>query len=225
MKKIAVVTGASYGIGRETCKALASDGFHVIAVARTTNEIEGLSAENSNIESYTLDITNEEAVNDFIKYIGDKKISVLVNNAGGGATNLPVVDDSLDRWRYTYDLNVLAPVNLIRLLVPNMIKNENGHVVFITSTCGHYVYRGGSGYTVAKHAEVALAELLRMEMLYQNVRVTEIAPGNVNSRNQGDAENRLTPEDVAEAVRWSVSMPKHVNVESIKLLHINNSIR
>lgn len=225
MKKIAIVTGASFGIGKATCRALSSDGFHVIAVARSTDEIEDLALGDPNIESYTLDITDEDAVSQFVSYLGDKDVSVLVNNAGGGATNLPIINDSLDRWRYAYELNVLAPVNLTRLLVPSMIKNEDGHVVFITSTCGHYVYRGGSGYTVAKHAEVALSELLRMEMLYQNVRVTEIAPGNVNSRNQGDAENRLTPEDVAEAVRWSVSMPKHVNVESIKLLHINNSIR
>jgi len=221
--KTAIVTGASFGIGKEICKALSNDGINVIAVGRSKKELDALAKDCSNILPYVLDITDENEVLKFVKSLD--RVDILINNAGGGATNNHIKDDLMDSWRYSYEINVLAPVNLSRLLIPNMIKNKMGDIVFITSTCGHFVYSGGSGYTVSKHAEVALSELLRMELIGTGIRVTEIAPGNVNSRNQGDPDNSLTPQDVAESVRWAISMPKHVNVESIKLLHINNSIR
>ena len=222
MKKV-VVTGASFGIGKETAILLSQSGFYVVAVARSKDEIEDLSNNYKNIVSYELDITNEKDVQNFVDKIGP--IDVLINNAGGGATNTFLYNDIVDSWRRSYEINVLAPVNLSRSFLPNMIKNSDGHIIFITSTCGHFVYPGGSGYTVSKHAEVALAELLRIELLGTGIRVTEIAPGNVNSRGGGDAKNSLTPQDIAESIRWSISMPKHVNIESIKLLHVNNSIR
>ena len=90
---------------------------------------------------------------------------------------------------------------------------------------GHFVYRGGSSYTVAKHAEVALAEILRFELFKSNIRVTEIAQGNVNSRGDRDPGNSLNAEDVAEAIRWSIMVPKHVNIEKLSILHINNLSR
>ena len=221
--KTAIVTGASFGIGKEICKALSNDGINVIAVARSKKELDILAKDYSNILPYVLDITDENEVLKFVESLD--RVDILINNAGGGATNNYIKDDLIDSRRYSYEINVLAPVNLSRLLIPNMIKNKKGHIVFITSTCGHFVYSGGSGYTVSKHAEVALSELLRMELIGTGIRVTEIAPGNVNSRNQGDPDNSLAPQDVAESVRWAISMPKHVNVESIKLLHINNLIR
>ena len=222
MKKV-VVTGASFGIGKETAILLSESGFNVIAVARSKDQLEHLSNNYKNITTYELDITNEKDVQSFVDNIGE--IDVLVNNAGGGATNRLLHDDLIDSWRHSYEINVLAPVNISRSLLPNMIKKSDGHIVFVTSTCGHFVYTGGSGYTVSKHAEVALSELLRLELLGTGIRVTEIAPGNVNSRGDGDVNNSLTPQDVAEAIRWSISMPKHVNVDSIKILHVNNSIR
>jgi NADP-dependent 3-hydroxy acid dehydrogenase YdfG len=223
--KTAIVTGASFGIGRAIATLLSESGFNVIAVARSRDEIKGLSDEHKHISSYVLDITDEIEVSKFIDSLGDIEIDLLVNNAGGGATNQKVHNDILEKWRQAYEINVVAAVNLSRLVIPNMIKNKDGHIIFITSTCGHFVYPGGSGYTVSKHAEVALAELLRMELIGTGIRVTEIAPGNVNSRGDGDANNSLSPNDVAEAVKWSALMPKHVNIESIKMLHINNSIR
>jgi NADP-dependent 3-hydroxy acid dehydrogenase YdfG len=222
MKRV-VVTGASFGIGRATAILLSQNGFDVVAVARSVKEIQSLSENYKNIVAYELDITNEKAVQDFVNEIGD--VDILINNAGGGATNRLLHEDLIESWRSSYEINVLAPVNLSRSFLPNMIKNSNGHIVFVTSTCGHFVYGGGSGYTVSKHAEVALSELLRLELLGTGIRVTEIAPGNVNSRGGGDINSSLTPQDIAEAIRWAISMPSHVNVDSIKILHVNNSIR
>jgi len=221
----AIVTGASFGIGKAISIALAKDGINVIAVARNKDELDLLAKSYDNIKSYPLDITDEKAVASFIESIKDTQIDILINNASGGGTNKKVVDDLISNWRLAYEINVVAPVNLSKMLIPNMIKNKDGHVVFITSTCGHYVYSSGSGYAIAKQAEVALTELLRMELIGTGVRVTEVAPGNVNSRQAADVYNSLNAEDIAEAVRWSVTLPSHVNVESIKMLHINNPIR
>jgi len=221
----AIVTGASFGIGKAISIALAKDGINVIAVARNGEELRSLSENYDNIKAYQLDITDEDAVADFIESINDIEIHILVNNASGGGTNKKVIEDLINNWRLAYEINVVAPVNLSKMLIPNMIKNNDGHVVFITSTCGHYVYSSGSGYAIAKQAEVALTELLRMELIGTGVRVTEIAPGNVNSRQAEGVYGSLNAEDIAEAVRWSVTLPSHVNVESIKILHINNPIR
>lgn len=223
--KNAIVTGASFGIGKAISIALAKDGINVIAVARNGEELRSLSENYDNIKAYQLDITDEDAVADFIESINDIEIHILVNNASGGGTNKKVIEDLINNWRLAYEINVVAPVNLSKMLIPNMIKNNDGHVVFITSTCGHYVYSSGSGYAIAKQAEVALTELLRMELIGTGVRVTEIAPGNVNSRQAEGVYGSLNAEDIAEAVRWSVTLPSHVNVESIKILHINNPIR
>lgn len=225
MKEVAVVTGASYGIGSEIAKSLAESGYSVIAVARSLDKIKDLSDNNEGIDYYELDITDEVAVQKFVAYLEDKNISVLVNNAGGGASNLEIIKDSTDMWKYAYSLNVLAPMNLSSKIAPLMIKNKKGHIIIVTSTCGHFVYHGGGGYTVAKHAEVAFSELLRMEMIPHGIRVTEIAPGNVNSRKQENMYGMLDPEDIAESVRWAASLPDHVNVESIKILHVKNPIR
>jgi NADP-dependent 3-hydroxy acid dehydrogenase YdfG len=222
MKRI-LVTGASFGIGKSICESLAKEGHTVIAVARSLEELKKLSMSYSNILSYSLDITNLESLDILAKEIG--KVDVVVHNAGGGGTNKSLLNDHIESWEYSYKINVLAPVYITKAFLPEMIKNKSGHFIFITSTCGHFVYKNGSGYTVSKHAEVALSELLRMELVGTGVRVTEIAPGNVNSRGNGDPASSLTPEDVAEAVRWSASMPSHVNIDSIKLLHVNNSIR
>lgn len=173
-----------------------------------------------------MDITNRLEVEQFGKYIYDRKIDALVNNAGGGF-NLPnnIITDDVDHWKKSYDLNVVGAMHMTKIVAPSMIKNGGGNVVLVTSMAGHFVYRGGSSYTVAKHAEVALAEILRFELFDKNIRVTEIAPGNVNSRGDRDRNNCLNPEDVADAIRWSLMVPEHVNIETLSILHINNLSR
>jgi len=223
-KDIVVVTGASYGIGKATAKMLAENGYHVVAIARDSDQLETIK--NEDIEVHTVDITNVDQVYQFCQKLVGRNVVALVNNAGGGF-NLPnsILDDDIQNWNKSFDLNVVGAANLTKQIAPIMIKNGGGNVVLVTSMAGHFVYRGGSSYTVAKHAEVALAEILRFELFKSNIRVTEIAPGNVNSRGDRDPGNSLNAEDVAEAIRWSIMVPKHVNIEKISILHINNLSR
>jgi NADP-dependent 3-hydroxy acid dehydrogenase YdfG len=223
-KDIVVVTGASYGIGKATAKMLAENGYHVVAIARDSDQLETIKSED--IEVHTVDITNVDQVYGFCQKLVGRNVVALVNNAGGGF-NLPnsILDDDIQNWNKSFDLNVVGAANLTKQIAPIMIKNGGGNVVLVTSMAGHFVYRGGSSYTVAKHAEVALAEILRFELFQSNIRVTEIAPGNVNSRGDRDPGNSLNAEDVAEAIRWSIMAPKHVNIEKLSILHINNLSR
>jgi NADP-dependent 3-hydroxy acid dehydrogenase YdfG len=224
MKPIVVVTGASYGVGKATAKKLSESGYHVIGIARDVEQLNKIS--NENIEVYPVDITNDDQVYQFCQQLIGRNVIALINNAGGGF-NLPnsILDDDINNWRKSFDLNVVAAANLTKQIAPIMITNGGGNVVIVTSMAGKYVYRGGSSYTVAKHAEVALAEILRLELFQSNIRVTEIAPGNIDSRGDREGINCLSSEDVADAIQWAISVPKHVNVESISLLHVNNLSR
>jgi len=221
MKEIVVVTGASFGVGKATAKLLAENGFHVVAVARNIDELNNISSDN--IEVHQLDITNTTQVEAFGKLMNGKKIIALINNAGGGF-NLPnsILDDDIENWKKSFDLNVNGAVHMTKVIAPIMIANGGGNVVLVTSMAGKSVYRGGSSYTVAKHAEVALSEILRLELFHHNIRVTEIAPGNINSRGDRDSGSSLEAIDVAEAIRWSIMVPKHVNIESLSIMHVNN---
>ena len=223
-KPIVIVTGASYGVGKSAAKILSESGYHVIGIARDIDQLNTIK--NENIEVYAVDITKADQVYNFCQGLAGRNIVALVNNAGGGF-NLPnsILDDDIENWTKAFDLNVIGAVNLTKQIAPIMINNGGGNVVLITSMAGHYVYRGGSSYTVAKHAEVALAEILRFELFQSNIRVTEIAPGNIDSRGDRGGINSLNPEDVADAIKWSITVPKHVNVEHISILHVNNLSR
>jgi len=224
MKEIVIVTGASYGVGKATAKLLAESGYHVVAIARDEDQLNTIK--NENIEVYPVDITKKDQVYNFCQSMLGRNVVALINNAGGGF-NLPnsILDDDIENWTKSFDLNVIGAANLTKQIAPIMINNGGGNVVIITSMAGHNVYRGGSSYTVAKHAEVALAEILRFELFQSNIRVTEIAPGNIDSRGDREGINSLNPEDVAEAIKWSITVPKHVNVEHISILHVNNLSR
>jgi NADP-dependent 3-hydroxy acid dehydrogenase YdfG len=222
MDKVAIVTGASYGVGKETAKLLSNNGYHVIAIARSIHLLKELEKENNNIESYMLDVTNDNDIKKFGEYLNNKNVEVLINNAGGGVFYPDgYLNDSADHWRKAYDLNVVGPMELSRIVLPHMIKNHKGHIVLITSTAGHFVYKNGGGYVTAKRAEVALSELLRLEMFNENIKITEIAPGNINSRGDRNPSVCLNPEDVAEAIRWVVSLPYHVNIDNMSILNVN----
>jgi NADP-dependent 3-hydroxy acid dehydrogenase YdfG len=222
MDKVAIVTGASYGVGKETAKLLSANGYHVIAIARSIDLLKKLEKENKNIEAYALDVTDDNAVKKFGEYLNNKNVEVLINNAGGGIFYPDgYLNDSAEYWRKAYDLNVVGPMELSRVVLPHMIKNNKGHIVLITSTAGHFVYKNGGGYVVAKRAEVALSELLRLEMFNERIKITEIAPGNINSRGDRDPNVCLNPEDIAEAIRWVVSLPYHVNIDNMSILNVN----
>ncbi len=229
--KLAVVTGASSGIGAATSKLLANNGYTVIAGARRLDRLEALAKSDSNIETHQLDVTDQISVDNFVKAVADREVDLLVNNAGGAFDSSSVLDSDPELWAKSYEVNVIGSVRMTKALAPSMIKAGKGHIVIISSTAGHVAYENGGSYVAAKFAERSLANTLRLELNGTPIRVTEIAPGMVKTdefalvRNSGDSakaakvyegvESPLTAEDIAESIYWSTSVPAHVNIDSI----------
>ena len=223
---VAVVTGASSGIGAATVRRLAADGFEVVAAARRTDRLEQLASE-TGCTPVSLDVTDPGSVE--AMRAGLTSCRVLVNNAGGALGLAPIADADEDDWRRMYDVNVLGTMRVTKALLPLLVESGDGIVVTVTSTAGHGVYEGGAGYTAAKHAERALAETLRLELCGQPVRLTEIAPGMVKTeefslvRFAGDRERAeavyagvpgvLVADDIADCIAWTVTRPSHVNID------------
>jgi short-subunit dehydrogenase len=230
-KSYAVVTGASSGIGAATAVALANNGFTVIAVARRLDRLEELAKNHANIEPYFLDVTDEKSVSNFLSQVAGKNISVLINNAGGAFDSQSVENADVEVWRKSYDVNVLGTVRMVRALLPALKVSGRGTIVLISSTAGYAAYENGGSYVAAKSAEVSLARTMRLELNGLPIRIIEIAPGMVKTdefakvRFSGDIEKAeavykgvaepLVAEDVAEAIRWTVMLPSHVNVDSL----------
>jgi NADP-dependent 3-hydroxy acid dehydrogenase YdfG len=233
MKPIAVVTGASSGIGAATAKLLAKNGYQVVAVARRTERLHELTHASEDIEVLTIDVTSDSDVAKLAEHLAGKAVEVLVCNAGGAFDHDSVITSDPKIWMKTYDVNVVGSVRCIKSLVPVMSAHGKGHVVLITSTAGQVAYENGGSYVAAKHGEVALARTLRLELGGLPIRVTEIAPGMVKTdefaltRFSGDKEKAariyagvlkpLTDGDVAEAIRWSVMLPEHFNIDSMTI--------
>jgi NADP-dependent 3-hydroxy acid dehydrogenase YdfG len=223
---VAVVTGASSGIGQATARRLAKEGFEVVAAARRTDRLAEL-AEQVDVRPVHLDLTDPASVAAFAEQVPE--CAILVNNAGGAFGLSEVADADPEQWRQMYEVNVLGSLRMTKALLPAMIRSGRGHVVNITSIAGHVVYEGGSGYTAAKHAQHAMTETLRLELNGKPVRVTEIAPGMVRTeefslvRFGGDAERAeavyrgvdapLLAEDIADCVAFAVTRPPHVDID------------
>jgi NADP-dependent 3-hydroxy acid dehydrogenase YdfG len=225
---VAVVTGASSGIGAATARALAGEGFRVVCAARRSDRIEALAAEIGGV-AVTCDVTSDDAVRALAELAGPH-VEVLVNNAGG-AVGLDRIEDADPRdWQQMYDVNVLGVLRVTRALLPALRAAADAVVVNVGSTAGRTTYSGGAGYAVAKHGLRALGETLRLELNGEPIRVTEIAPGMVHtpefSLNRlgdqakadaiyADVDSPLVAEDIAEAIRWVATLPRHVNIDEL----------
>ncbi|MEV5885186.1 SDR family NAD(P)-dependent oxidoreductase [Streptomyces sp. NPDC052020] len=229
--RIAVVTGASSGIGAATARQLAAAGYRVVLTARRKDRIEAIAGEitaaGHSATAYQLDVTDRAAVDEFATAF--KTIGVLVNNAGGALGLDPVATGDPEDWRRMYETNVLGTLNLTQALLPKLEASGDGTVVVVSSTAGHGTYEGGAGYVAAKHGAHVLAETLRLEIVGRPVRVIEVAPGLVKTeefaltRFGGDRERAdkvyegvrdpLTADDVADTITWAVTRPSHVNID------------
>lgn len=227
-KRVAVVTGASSGIGTATARALARVGFEVVAAARRLERCERLAAEIGG-RALLLDVTDPDSVATLAAAV--PQCSVLVNNAGGALGLEPIREADESKWREMYETNVLGVMRVTRALLPALERGGDGHVVVVGSVAGVEVYQGGGGYTAAKHAANALARTLRLELLGKPIRVSEVAPGMVETefslvRFEGDEERAarvyegidpLTGEDVAEVIAFVVTRPSHVDVDYVSV--------
>jgi NADP-dependent 3-hydroxy acid dehydrogenase YdfG len=223
----AVVTGASSGIGAATARRLAAEGYDVVAAARRRDRLDALAAEVPRLRAVTLDVTSAESIAELAASLDD--VAVLVNNAGGALGTEPIERADPADWQRMYETNVLGVLRVTQALLPALERGAGGHVVVTGSIAGHLVYEGGGGYTAAKHGAAALVETLRLELNGRPVRVTEVAPGMVQTeefslvRLRGDAEaaakvyagvpDPLSAEDVADCIAFAVTRPAHVNVD------------
>ena len=218
--KTAIVTGASKGVGYATVKLLSKSGYKVIAVSRDLSKLSNLVSEN--VETYQLDITNQNQIKEFAEKYKDITLDLLVNNAGGGAGPTNILNETMDNFRIAYDINVSGPMYLSQLFVPCMQRSSSATIIFVTSIGGNVPYPGGGNYTNAKRGEIGLIETMRLEFPAYNIKITEICPGTIDT--QVDKKNdALTAEDLAQSILWVSSLPSHFNVNSINISHINNS--
>ncbi|MBU2755728.1 SDR family NAD(P)-dependent oxidoreductase [Acidithiobacillus sp. CV18-2] len=226
-QKTAVVTGASSGIGAATVQVLCAAGYHVILAARRRERLEKIAREYGGMP-LELDVTSSASVAAFAAQI-DIPVDVLVNNAGGALGKESLVEFDEEHWLQMYQSNVLGLARVTRALWPRLQQSPAATVINIGSVAGEETYAGGAGYTACKHAVRAISETMRLEWLGQPIRVTEIDPGLVETefslvRFAGDAKAAkavyegmapLVAEDIAEAIRWVVSLPEHVNIDRL----------
>jgi NADP-dependent 3-hydroxy acid dehydrogenase YdfG len=228
--RTALVTGASSGIGAATALRLAADGWQVVAAARRLDRLGELASAHPAIRPCALDVTDPRSVEQLADAVPE--CDLVVANAGGAFDMVPVAEADVDAWARTYDVNVLGTVRTVQALLPALVAGGGGHVVLTGSTAGRWSYEGGASYTAAKHALVALRETLRMETVEAGVRVSEVAPGMVQTgefslvRFAGDAERAsavyrgvepLTAEDIADVIAWVASRPAHVNIDLVQV--------
>lgn len=227
-KKIAVVTGASSGIGKATAQALAQEGWHVIVAARRTDKIKAV-AEEIGGTAIELDVTSQESVDNLASRL--ERVDLLVNNAGGAKGMDSIRDADLKDWQWMYETNVLGTLRMTKALLDKLIASK-GHVINIGSMASFTAYAGGAGYNAAKFGEGALTRVLRLEHVGDPIRVTQIDPGRVETDfslvrfdgNQDKAAQvyadklNLSAADIAEAIRWVSSQPAHVNIDRIHIM-------
>ncbi len=224
--KTALVTGASAGIGAATAEALHRQGFRLILGARRVERLERL-AERLDARFHTLDVTDPASVRKFVARIDH--LDLLVNNAGAAFGKDSIERAVEERWREMFELNVMGVLRMTRSLLPALRASGDGHVINVGSIAGFEVYPGGGGYTASKHAVRALTKTLRLELLGEPIRVTEVDPGLADTefstvRFSGDRDKArrvydgmtpLTGADVAECIAWAATRPSHVNIDEI----------
>ena len=228
--RIAVVTGASSGIGEATCHALAAAGFHIVAGARRQERLEEVARAVGG-EALTLDVMDLSSIEAFVADIQRRhgRIDVLVNNAGLAAGLAPVAEGSDADWVQMLETNVLGLLRVTRACLPLLRRAPHSHIVNLGSVAGFEVYVGGAGYTASKHAVRAITRTLRLELVGEPIRVSEVAPGMVETefslvRFKGDARRAaevyrgvqpLTGADIADCIVWVVTRPPHVNIDEL----------
>jgi len=240
--KTIFITGASAGFGAACARMFATGGNRLILTARRSDPLlklqEELSAD-AEVQVIPLDVTDREAVQGAIESLPERfrSIDVLLNNAGLALGLEPAHRADLDDWETMVDTNIKGVMYCTRFILPGMVARNSGHVVNISSTAGAWPYPGGNVYGGTKAFVTQFSRNLRCDLLGTRVRVSCIQPGMAETefskvRFKGDDEQAatvyqgtepLTAEDIAETVRWIVSQPPHVNINTLELMSIDQS--
>jgi NADP-dependent 3-hydroxy acid dehydrogenase YdfG len=228
--RIAVVTGASSGIGEATARGLTNAGFKVVLGARREDRLMAVARELGG-RGLPLDVRDRASIQAFVDAITAEfgQVEILINNAGLAAGLQPLAEGSDDDWVQMMETNVLGLLRVTKAMLPLLRRAPRGHIVNLGSVAGFEVYPGGVGYTASKHAVRAITRTLRLELMGEPIRVTEIEPGMVDTefslvRFKGDRERAatvykgmqpLTGADVADCIVWVVTRPPHVNIDEM----------
>jgi 3-hydroxy acid dehydrogenase/malonic semialdehyde reductase len=230
MKRRALITGASSGIGAATARLLAIHGYDLVLTARRQERLEKLAAELMpavKVDIHSFDIQDASSVEKFAKS-ADLSVDVLVNNAGLAKGVDKMQNAALSDWDTMIDTNVKGLLYLTRAVLPKMIEQGRGHIVNLGSVAGRWVYPGGGVYCATKFAVRAISEGLRMDLMGKPIRVTNIEPGMVESEfSEVRFEDRekakkvyagmqpLSPEDIADTILWCIERPAHINIQEL----------
>jgi NADP-dependent 3-hydroxy acid dehydrogenase YdfG len=228
--RVAVVTGASSGIGEATARGLAAAGFTVVLGARREDRLMAVADELGG-RGLVLDVRDPASIQAFVDTIAIEygQVEILVNNAGLAAGLQPLAEGRDDDWVQMMETNVLGLLRVTKAMLPLLRRGPRAHIVNLGSVAGFEVYPGGVGYTASKHAVRAITRTLRLELMGEPIRVTEIEPGMVDTefslvrfkgdRARADAVYKgmqpLTGADVADCIVWVVTRPPHVNVDEM----------
>ena len=237
MKKIVLITGATAGIGEAIAKLLAKNDYKLIITGRRLERLEELRnslAADTDIHILNFDIRNETEVENAINSLPAewKEIDVLINNAGLAVGLNHINDGVIDDWERMIDTNIKGLLYITRFVSPIMVQNKQGHIVNISSIAGKEIYEYGNVYGATKHDVDALSRAIRIDLVKDGIKVTNIAPGMVDTefslvRFKGDKKRAdkvysgFTPlfgEDIAETVLFTLQQPAHVNLNDIVIM-------
>lgn len=239
MNKIALITGASAGIGEACARVLAKEGYQLILAARRKERLEKLAEElkqaySTNSYLIELDVRDKAAVNEVLGNLPNewKAVDVLVNNAGLSQGLDPIQTGDTDDWDRMIDTNIKGLLYVTRAITPGMVERKSGHIINIGSIAGKEVYPNGNVYCATKHAVDALSKGMRIDLLPYGIKVTAIHPGMVETefsivRFKGDEDRAaavyhnlepLVAQDIAEAAWFAISRPPHVNINDLLIM-------
>ncbi len=236
---LVLITGATSGIGKSTAQLFAKNGHDLIITGRREDRLKEIKTQLESdfkikITTLCFDIRKLSEVETAISTLSseNKKIDVLVNNAGLAAGLGPIQSGNIDHWERMIDTNIKGLLYISRAISNLMIENKKGHIINIGSIAGKEVYANGNVYCATKHAVDALNKAMRIDLLTHNIKVTAINPGMVETefsivRFDGDSDKAkkvyeglqpLTPEDIAETIYWVANRPPHVNINDIIIM-------
>jgi len=239
MNRIALITGATAGIGEATARILSKNHFDLILTGRREDRLRQLSKtleaeNNSKTKILAFDIRNREATASAFRSLSEawKKIDVLINNAGLAVGLEPIHEGEIDDWERMIDTNITGLLYITRLVSPGMVERGAGHIVNLSSIAGKEAYANGSVYCASKHAVQALTQGMRIDLVKHGIKVSSIAPGAVETefsevRFKGDKNKAddvykgFTPlyaEDIAETILFMLTRPAHVNIDDVLIM-------
>ncbi|WP_235298936.1 SDR family NAD(P)-dependent oxidoreductase [Portibacter marinus] len=239
IRKIALITGATSGIGKATTAHFGKKGYDLIITGRRKKRLEENASKfrqkyGIKVRPLNFDVRQLTAVKKAIGSLEEEwlEIDVLINNAGLASGFDPIFDGDIKDWDRMIDTNIKGLLYMTRLVSPGMVNRKKGHIINVCSTAGHEVYPNGNVYCASKHAVDALTKAMRIDLHEHNIRVSQVSPGHVEEtefalvRFHGDKKRAkiyenfqpLKSKDVAKTIYFIASQPKHVNIQDVLMM-------